>query len=136
MPTPKIRGGEPVPLDCLVKQPGHGGDMREIKFRAWDKEGKFMTDPFSLGSVNAGDGYDHEWEVLQFTGLNDRTGQEIYEGDILRDVHGVTVVWWNGDVGAWAVNDEDDCAVWLGDCHAAIDIIGNVHEHPELVPDV
>ncbi len=62
--------------------------MRPIKFRAWDKKGKIMHDLYkdwyglSYGMVID----DHEcdfWILMQYTGLKDKNGKEIYEGDIV-----------------------------------------------------
>lgn len=68
--------------------------MREIKFRAWDKLRKTMTMPFYLTDMvrdrignQMTDGVYHflfNCEVLQFTGLHDKNGKEIYEGDIVK----------------------------------------------------
>lgn len=70
--------------------------MREIKFRAWDKEdGKMFfpetdnnSDTFWCGfdgkrGLRAVDPYEEEYPLMQFTGLTDKNGKEIYEGDVV-----------------------------------------------------
>lgn len=78
-----------------TKRPDNlGGAMREIKFRAWDEDIGVMI-YFGLGEDNLGvlspkDGRFYHLQIsdataiMQFTGLRDRTGKEIYEGDIWR----------------------------------------------------
>jgi uncharacterized phage protein (TIGR01671 family) len=64
--------------------------MREIKFRAWD--GKEMTTTFEVSSqgvvkftpLGQSPKYLEHYKLMQFTGLLDKNGKEIYEGDILR----------------------------------------------------
>ena len=69
------------------------GSMREIKFRAWHKQEKDMYHFINFSGVNDyynGDlmtlkcGFPDELVLMQYTGLKDKNGKEIYEGDIVR----------------------------------------------------
>lgn len=56
--------------------------MREIKFRAWDKENKQLyTNAQCAPRIFLGDS--DKFEIMQYTGLKDKNDKEIYEGDIV-----------------------------------------------------
>ena len=108
--------------------------MREIKFRAWDKKGKAMREDIQTFYGSFWDIIkDENWDIMQYTGLKDKNGKEIYEGDIV-NIDGliVPVIWY---AGAWMVEyftiptksylshfDELD-----------VEIIGNKYENTELL---
>ena len=113
---------------------------REIKFRAWHPEAKDVVF-FRLGESNLtvygledNEFYTMEdpedFPVMQYTGLNDSKGVEIYEGDIVKDRFMTGVV---------AYSDEMTCFHWSGgEDHGFIDgdsveVIGNIHQNPELL---
>lgn len=110
--------------------------MREIKFRAWDKNNKFMIfiQPVDF---EAGCDYftDDNYIIEQFTGLLDKNGREIYEGDIIQTETCVAaVVFDECQFGLRAKPDKNyvgalmDLITWR-----SIEIIGNIHENPELL---
>ena len=78
--------------------------MRKIKFRAW--QGEIMIPYSLLKNRRLIDTFIEKdnWNILQYTGLKDKNGKEIYEGDILKmnpddDDWNDSVIWY--DVGRW-----------------------------------
>lgn len=96
--------------------------------------------------VNDRESYDecevNPCSIGQFTGLCDSSGKEIYEGDILRFGNLPSVVCevkWNERITAFCIRFYFECnlgARTLGEwviCERSVEIIGNVHDNPELL---
>lgn len=104
---------------------------REIKFRAWYHDiGYGMSQPFTFGEYPTWDGKTlSHWSgratIEQFTGLHDKHGKEVYEGDVC-DGYGC-IEFRNG--AFHVVNKKGQTVDYL--CHFNMDrfeIIGNIHE--------
>jgi hypothetical protein len=109
--------------------------MRAIKFRAWDDKDKRMhyasTTRMALdGTIDGA----RPWVLLQYTGLTDRQGNEIYEGDILSEPDGrrYVLVWAQGEARFELKNTDDHMVRHIKDVHI-MDVIGNLYEQPDLL---
>lgn len=139
---------------------------RVIKFRAWQEDEIIYFNSVSLmhsyekrykleaydTSENGGllhdDFIDKEYNeptLMQFTGLTDRNGKEIYEGDIIKIKNKIIsrVIYANGIFG-WSkteklLNQEDKTFVNFHSLYSyleEIEVIGNIYEHPLLLEGV
>ena len=114
--------------------------MREIKFRAWDKKEKIMIyddESWSWFSDVYMPDPDEDYAILmQFTGLLDRLGKEIYEGDVVR-YYDSTMMWLNRevifDVGLFGLKIDSNTIPFYGSSKNEWEIVGNVYENPELL---
>jgi hypothetical protein len=107
---------------------------REIKFRAWDEHQKYMAYQGSLDLETIQSFMHHfgDKPLMQFTGMHDRNGKEIYEGDIIRSEY------WNPTDYKVIFEDGEFCFVSLAaiehpytnSIHYARDfeVIGNIYE--------
>ncbi len=123
------------------------------RFRAWDKENKKMIDVDILNWNNGevdfiGDGITfilkaNDIVLMQSTGLTDKNGKEIFEGDIVKVTDGDERTNFP-DGGIGTICGLDEIFMWYidGQVHNGlfdisqeyyIEVIGNIYENPELL---
>lgn len=111
---------------------------REIKFRAWDKKEKVMGLPFDFQkfAYEVASFFQGDYEFLQYTGLKDKNGVEIYEGDIVDLGES-----WNPGICEVLFNRGGYCFRFKKDDGHYPDgkyltdgiVIGNIYQNPELL---
>lgn len=142
--------------------------MREIKFRAWDKEDKKLWKVVSITESVWGDCEEAhirvcelhenpskketdvrmsvEYELMQYTGLKDKNGKEIFEGDILKtsSVSGkgyiiTTIEWsefsWKEKLIYSPIHQFYEYFDFSDETGVDSEVIGNIYENPELLED-
>ena len=138
--------------------------MREIKFRAWDTKNPSMSPAHTLAgwtrtlAITKTDLDKQPWVIMQFTGLKDKNGKEIYEGDVVEIVHEDnehehdedcekpclvdeesknTVVAWNKHFGGFTWDESDlfdgEYTMGFNAEPYVYEVIGNIYENPELL---
>ena len=114
--------------------------MKETKFRFWHRERHIMSPPLTLRGIAKEEfmileGSIDEYDALQYTGLRDSKGVEIYEGDVV-DGKGEystrlpqPVIWW--DMG-WYAGRIEEGHRWVTSLSAIEqpEVIGNIHDNP------
>lgn len=111
--------------------------MREIKFRAWTGAKMFNVDVLAISKVmwdSGGTGvslaYQPSIKVMQYTGLKDKNGVEIYEGDLIDFGGGpFKVIFEKGCFYSWTPYDSE----FLHLINHLSEVIGNIYENPELL---
>ena len=115
--------------------------MREIKFRAWDKKAKkwinFTAIEFKRKRVFLKDGFgnyiDGDFEIVRFTGLSDKNGKEIYEGDIVRGLELIGEIFWEDEEPSFQFKSKDGSAFLNQDYMDNFEVIGNKFEAREFI---
>lgn len=132
--------------------------MREIKFRAWNKKLKKM---FKIGQITIEKGswnyepegreyigmslpYQPSFILMQYTGLKDKNGKEIYEGDIvycqtkygkakakIEFFNGKFVAYWNSVI----THPKNGLCIKYYDINTKFEVIGNIYENKELLEE-
>lgn len=122
--------------------------MREIKFRAWDIR---RRDMYYIGDLywfeeegvheiidGKGIGHHASYIIMQYTGIKDKNGKDIYKGDILD--YGYVVTYVDGsdlanlgmDVGFYMQRDNFESWAML-EVGSGYEVLGNVHQNPKLL---
>ena len=115
--------------------------MRELKFRAWDRDKKKMMgvapgvwdeEELSEGVISIGFAFewDEIYEIMQYTGLKDKNGKEIYECDLVtKDTYDFNEeVYYNAnDVGFFCRGYDGSESI----LESNYEVVGNIHEAPK-----
>lgn len=126
--------------------------MREIKFRVWDKKEKLMEElayPWAVTDNEVWNLVDNEkWksiDLMQFTGLKDKNGVEIYDGDILENHRDKKIKLF---IVMWLVAETGFGLHYIrrSECHTTyfnqfynlkeileLQVVGNIYENTELI---
>ena len=115
-----------------------------IKFRAWDKlnnemsvveqinfyRGEFESIGYGVSSLREAD----KIELMQSTGLKDKNGKEIFEGDVVSiDTDEFDLLFVKYESGIYWLMDDEECVEHLSDYYKYVSIVGNIYENPEFL---
>ena len=119
--------------------------MREIKFRAWDKEKKemFEVEEIDFKHKTLKVKGENDWrnfpdlcELMECTGLSDKNGVEAFEGDLImrpimrfdRKKEYYQVL---RDIPFWLIRSDE--SVELLEMNSISEVVGNIYANPELI---
>ncbi len=118
-----------------------------LRYRAWDKLRKRMSTVdriyFDTEGVQLKDGSGLYWRdfrdiiLMQFTGLKDKNGTEIFEGDVVRLLDSLYTVFYDSEKGSYRLKPHDDR--WVVDymsnfSHGGnFEVVGNICEGKEYL---
>tara|TARA_R110000803_G_scaffold102638_12_gene170768 strand:- start:3589 stop:3948 length:360 start_codon:yes stop_codon:yes gene_type:complete len=119
--------------------------MREIKFRIWYKPFNRMSYAKDLFIDMKMVGWSAEsycepmevdykdFELMQYTGLKDKNGKEIYEGDIIENYQAPTNEVFCYSDGSWCYSNFHASALPLEQINTESEVIGNIYENGDLL---
>lgn len=136
--------------------------MREIKFRVWDKDLDVMSynnddllvmflgeDICVAYDTPSGNGGIKDYELMQYIGLKDKNGKEIYEGDIIKfmdeeasfsngrieynEFINTGEIIFNKELIGWDITNRNMEVEEVWHYREYIEVIGNIYENPELL---
>lgn len=117
------------------------------KFRAWLKKEQKMDNEIDHISwledelYCIGDGITYmvlaeDLVLMQSTGLKDKNGKEIFEGDVVSiDTDEFDLLFVKYESGIYWLMDDEECVEHLSDYYKYVSIVGNIYENPELLEE-